>query len=229
MKRAILNIVLICFITIVLSGCSFFHSSYTVSVSPSYKDMDIGTYAILPFKDERNSSKRKKTPNAASVMTDSFETVFLDTGLRIVERSKVKKILKEMKFSHQGYVDEKQRKRIGKLTNSDAIVVGQVTMFQGPEFKNRAEPDDATKCTIIGFSVTAIHVETGEILWKGRITKGTGYTDGTIYSCEYEVYRYADKIAQKLMDEIKSKIVLPVKEKPAKTKKEKAMDEMDDE
>lgn len=229
MKRAILNLVLICFITIVLSGCNFFHSSYSVSISKSYKGMDIKTYAILPFKDERNKNKRRKTPNAASVMTDSFETAFLDTGLRIVERSKVKKILKEMKFSHQGYVNEKQRKRIGRLTNSDAIVVGQVTMFQGPEFKNREEPDDATKCTTIGFSATAIHVETGEILWKGRITKATGFSDDVLYGCEYEVYRYADKISEKLMDQLKDKIVPKVEKKPEKSEKEKAEDEMDDE
>ncbi|MCP3926631.1 MAG: hypothetical protein GY714_29065 [Desulfobacterales bacterium] len=219
MKRTILNILIACFVVTLFSGCNFFHSSYTVSMSNSYKDLEIGTYAILPFKDQRNGRVKKKTPDAANVMSDSFETAFLDTGFRVVERSKVNKVLKEMKFSHQGYVDDTQLKKIGKLTNSDAIIVGLVRVFQGPEFKNPEDHEDATKCSSISFSVKAIHVETGEILWKGSISKSTGFSDDVLYGCEYEVYRYADKIAGSLMEEIMKKI-RPEKKTPPKNKKQ---------
>ncbi|WP_321493397.1 CsgG/HfaB family protein [uncultured Desulfobacter sp.] len=207
MKKNIFWVVLICFMSmgcVMFGGCAMFGKSKTVVVSPKIHSIKQNTYAILPFSDIRTKQAQRADINfmVTDVMLDAFETALLKTGAKIVERPKIKKVLDEMQFSYTGNVDEDQLKEIGKLTNSDAIVIGMIRAFANAEFKDKEKPDKPTKCTTISFSVKAIEIETGEILWKGSITKSTGLKNDFMFSCDCDVLRYADPIASTLVADL---------------------------
>lgn len=188
-----------------LSGCMLFGSSVNVEVGGNYQKLEFDSFAILPFIDKRNTGRNKLGYSPADVMTDAFETAFIGTGNKVVDRRDIDSALDELKFSHGGDVNSDQIREIGKLTNSDVIIMGKIRQFQNAEFKNRKEPDEPTKCTTISYSVKAVHVETGELLWTGSFTKSTGIKDDFFYSCTCDVLKYSDSAAKDIVKKIVKK------------------------
>jgi hypothetical protein len=179
-----------------------FNKSNCVQLGVNYHNLDHDSYAVLPFVDIRTNKQRTSGCDAERVMTDSFETALMNTGSKIVERNKIQHVLKQMQFEYQGNVDEEQLQEIGKLTNSKAIVLGMIRDFKNAEFNDKEKPDKATKCTTISFSVKAINIKTGEILWKGALTKSTGFKDDFFCKCNYNVIQYADKVSNDMVEKI---------------------------
>ena len=182
-----------------------------VEIGVNFDKLSIDSYAILPFADKRHGVKQKLGYSPADVMTDAFETAFIGTGNKVVDRRDIDSALDELKFSHSGDVNSEQIKQIGKLTNSDVIVIGKIRQFQNAEFKNRTKPEKPSKCTTISYSVKAVHVETGELLWTGSFTKSTGITEEILYGCKCEVIKYADKAARDVVKKIIKKTAAKIK------------------
>jgi len=188
-----------------LSGCFLLERSVNVTIGKSDQNLVRGTYAILPFQDKRESGRTDLGYNAVDAMTDAFETEFIGAGFKVVDRRNIQTALDELKFSYQGDVDPDQRKQIGKLTNSDVMVIGKLRTFQNALFQNTLKPDKPSKCTSISFSVKAINIETGEIVWTGSFTKSTGYKDDFMYGCNCDVLKYANRAASDFIKTIVKK------------------------
>ncbi len=79
------------------------------------------TVAVLDFE-----TKDKATVDLGSKIGDLL-TVFMsmEDGLELVERTKLKGILEEMKLGASGIVDPEQATRIGGLVGAQVLVVGQ--------------------------------------------------------------------------------------------------------
>ena len=80
----------------------------------------------------------------------------------------IEKIISELKFSMSGFTDQ-QGMEVGKMLNVGVVIFGAVTSYN----KERLTP---AIYTTVGFSVKAVDVETGVIIWKGSHTR-TVYWD----------------------------------------------------
>lgn len=202
MKR--LGIVLIA--CLFFSGCIFLGRTKKVTIGKNYPQLDCKTFAILPFIDNRNNQNKGKLGcNAVDVMTDAFETAMIDAKFKVVDRRNIQSALDEMKFAYQGDVDPEQRKQIGKLTNSDVIVIGKLRAFHNALYENKTKPDKPSKCSTISYYAKAIHIETGEILWTGSLSQSTGIKGDLLYGCDCDVLTYANKVASDIVKKVVKK------------------------
>ena len=187
------------------TGCFLLERSINVTIGNKDQELSSGTYAILPFQDQRGSVSRDMGYDVVDAMTDAFETEFVGAGFKVVDRRNIQSALDELKFSYQGDVDPDKRKQIGKLTNSDVMVIGKLRTFQNALYQDSQNPRKPTKCTSISFSVKAVHIETGEILWTGSFVKSTGYKEDFMYGCSCNVLKYANRAADDFIKTIVKK------------------------
>jgi curli biogenesis system outer membrane secretion channel CsgG len=159
-------------------------------ISPDFNLYQSKVYTILPFED-RNAEKYKADySDAADVVRDAFETAFLKTKNRIVERKKLQSLISEKKFALTGLTQE-QGIEIGKMLNTDIVVFGTIKSYYKGSILG--------SYTTVGFSVRAVKVSTGEIVWKGSHTKSTSW------DYAYEPAAFADEVADELVQELISK------------------------
>lgn len=211
MKKIIILVVL----SLCMTGCIFLGRTNKVTIGKNYMELSCGSFAILPFIDNRNTPNAKHLGySAVDAMTDAFETEFIGAGFKVVDRRNIQSALDELKFSYQGDVDPEQRKQIGKLTNSDVMVIGKLRAFHNALYESKIKPDKPSKCTTISFHVKAVHIETGEILWTGSLTQSTGLKEDFLYGCDCDVLKYANKVAS----DVVSKIVKQIKKMEKKKK-----------
>ncbi len=189
-----------------LSSCILLGRSVSVEIGGNYHKLGFESYAILPFIDKRNGMKNKLGYNPADVMTDSFETAFIGTGNKVVDRHDIESALDELKFSHCGDVNSSQIREIGQLTNSDVVIMGKIRQFQNAVYNDRQNPETPSKCTTIRYSVKAVHVETGVLLWTGTFNQSTGVKDDFLFSCECDVLKYSDEAAKEIVKKITKNI-----------------------
>jgi curli biogenesis system outer membrane secretion channel CsgG len=131
-----------------------------VWLSPDLQTYKPRVYAVLPFDVTPRIANDKAvwSAEAGQVASDAFETAFLKTGSRVVERGRLEPIFGELHFSKTG-LTEANGIEIGKLLNADAVVLGMVTAYDQGTFGD---------ATTVAFSVKAIHVQSGALLWKGN-------------------------------------------------------------
>ena len=187
MKR-ILNVILAVTLSF-FAGCA---GSKTAIMWTS-ADLNVykpNVYVILPFENWNLSKYKAKYPEAAEILREAFETAFLETGHRVVERNRLEEIISELRFSMFGLTEE-QGITIGKMLNVDAVIFGTVKSF----YRGSLLGDYTT----VGFSVKAVHVGSGVILWKGSHTKTTKW----IY--DYDPRSYASEVAKEIVQELIAK------------------------
>lgn len=185
------------------TGCIFLGRTNKVTFGKNCSELSKGSYAILPFIDKRNNTHANDVGyNAVDAMTDAFETEFIGAGFKVVDRRNIQNALDELKFSYQGDVDPEQRKQIGKLTNSDVMIIGKLRTFHNALYERKDKPDKPSKCTTISFYVKAVHIETGEILWSGSLVQSTGINEDFLYRCDCDVLKYANKAAADVVKKI---------------------------
>jgi hypothetical protein len=177
---------------LLLAGCTPSLAA-DLFVSPDLASRAPSTYVILPFESRIPAREATRHPDADEVLTDAFETAFLETGARLVERGKLKAILGEQAFSASGLTEEDSVK-IGRLVSADAVIVGVVTSYHQGGFGSPA--------TTVSLTVKAIDVTSGAILWKGSGTF-TGAPMGTNYTVDPAVA--AQGAAKRLIEEFLKK------------------------
>jgi hypothetical protein len=129
------------------------------------------------------------------IVGEAFETEFLNTGYQLVERSRIQSVVSELKFSMTGLTEE-QGIQIGKMLNVDAVIFGTVTAFY------RGVGDEQTT---VGFSVKAVHVTNGLILWKASHTKRPGWTSRQLGQTGGDPVAYASDVAKEIVQELIAK------------------------
>ncbi len=82
--------------------------------------------AIAEFTD-LSGNETAETKLFTERLTTSLATI---EGLNIIERSQLKKLLKEQNFSHSGIVDSETAKKMGKILGVDVIVCGTIVRLE---------------------------------------------------------------------------------------------------
>ncbi|MCG2821362.1 MAG: CsgG/HfaB family protein [Candidatus Atribacteria bacterium] len=160
--RQILYIILaIIFSTMV--ACTLKKTEPTVWVGPHLNDKSSKVCVILPFANSNLQEHKDNYPEASKTVRDSFETAFLEVGHRVVERNMIDKLIAELEFSMSGLTEQLGIK-VGKMFDADIVIFGTVKSYYriiwGP-----------IVYATVGFSIKAVDVETGVIVWKGDHTK----------------------------------------------------------
>ncbi len=99
-------------------GCS----TSTIAINKTAM-ADTSTIAIMEFEKGRHIPKK-----VATECEDSFRGHFINAGKSVVERSKLDSVLKEIKRSQTGLVENS--KEIGRLSGADALLFGNVTEYR---------------------------------------------------------------------------------------------------
>ncbi|MBN2158388.1 MAG: hypothetical protein JW807_03260 [Spirochaetes bacterium] len=102
-------------ISIIMMSCS------TSKISLNKSEMNrVETLAIMDF------DKAPGIPRAIAVeCEDAFRSSFIDAGKNVVERAKLRTILREIERSQSGVVSDSEE--IGRLTGAQALLFGNVT------------------------------------------------------------------------------------------------------
>jgi hypothetical protein len=165
-----------------------------VVLSPKIKTLDHTKVAFLPFiynKSEGTDEKFQKT--VTENYRSTFETYFIKTGLDIIDRDQIDKLLHEQQLSMTGITSSDQ-KRIGKLLNADTIVTGQINNYDilpatGSESVSSgflSPVGDKTYNGYISLTLKAINVDTGAILWKMNLSATISGMPGNNYNVYYD-------------------------------------------
>lgn len=84
--------------------------------------------AILPFRSERHD------PDSGDMVMTAVMNKLLETGeYEISERAELRKLLEEQDIQESDLADVSTARRIGKLANVDAVLIGQVCEWKGVE------------------------------------------------------------------------------------------------
>ncbi|MHB2025979.1 MAG: CsgG/HfaB family protein [Elusimicrobiota bacterium] len=172
----------------------------SVFISPNYKPGEIGTVAILGFKDYPGSA------GSGQMVSQIFQTYLLSLGYNVIERQQVQSVLREQSFDLSGNVNLSSIVSAGKLLGADELVLGDITDFKdsseqtvmvdvptehsrpifGPVGKgfgivgmnvwqsNNVVPQTQTIPAKVGLSARMTGVKTGEILWSGTASADGG-------------------------------------------------------
>ncbi len=187
-----------------LTGCAILHPPQ-VNVDPHFATLEHEVFAIFPFSDKRSRGKNNFDFNVSDVITDAFETEFMKSGYTLVERTRLNKLVTEIEVSYEGNMDEDTLKKIGQMTNADVIILGMIRDFKKARYEQVKKEKKCVSCATLSYSVKAIHIETGKILWKGAITRNSGFKGDLFSACDCEGIRFCVRTSKTLVKKIIAK------------------------
>ncbi len=156
-RRAGISLLLIALI----SGCSSATSSGTGTYSPTFDIDRTYTVAVIPL--EKSPYVKPKDLQA---LYDMLAMGLLKAGIfKVVERQRIKDVLKEQEFQYSGLVDESTAVEFGKLLGADVVAMYDILTA-------RMRNDGYGKVYMLEIVVKLVDTRTGEIIYFGR---GTGY------------------------------------------------------
>jgi hypothetical protein len=179
-----------------LVDCSGTHS-VVVDTNVNYPlENKIYMIAILPFED---NVKRRTSPRLNMHFLDdpgNYVAYYFGAGLtglphfRIVERSRLESIFWEEDLDLSGLLDQQDYKKIGKLTDADLLLVGQVNdLWWGS--------DAFTHESCVDGIFRIVSVDTGETLVSSSFTV-RDHTSDVASLLSHAVNDVATQIKQKL-------------------------------
>lgn len=200
---------------LLLVGCA---QEFTVVKGPKFDSLARASYMILPFGDTNEARFRVQYPNAASAVSDAFESAFIANGFTTIPCPEARTsgaILGVTGSRNDQRITEKptDSRREQRTTSEGQVLLGEqgITMEQGIEWGRKAGADvvlfgtvtafyrgvgafsSGPNNTTVGFSVKAIDVKTSEIVWKASLIKPTKY------QYNYEPTMYAAELANQLV------------------------------
>lgn len=117
------------FLTIVLLALFL-----SVNISPANSSDKPYCIAVMDFENETGSPTEE---SLARVLTDTMITHFVESGMvRIVERSKTKKIVEEKALILSGLIDTDQVADVGKMLAAEYMVIGNLSRIDGKWIAN---------------------------------------------------------------------------------------------
>jgi curli biogenesis system outer membrane secretion channel CsgG len=142
----------------------------------------VRTIAVLNLRD---------APGRGSATTGSGEAVASQLGLelgqcpgvRLIERAQLDKVFKEQDLENAGLVDPSTASKVGKLVQSDLVVMGNVTQYEDQQEAGKVgvwvvDVGSTKRTHRVGVSIRGVDVATGEILFSswGQGSSQEGYS-----------------------------------------------------
>jgi hypothetical protein len=195
MKNIAVLTIIIFFITAGLFGEDIRFNFY---FNPSYSLSKKTKIAVLNMECQPGWSTNADTNFTQTVEKKNIEKLefaFLESGLTLVERSKLDNLIAEKKLSLVG-LTESDSQKIGNFLNADIVVFGLI-----PAWSYYHANDTA----LIQIMIKAIDVNTGQIIFKAMFNHQFK-TNGPNF--RYEISKIEDKIYYDLFEnELKKRIV----------------------
>jgi hypothetical protein len=120
--------------------------------------------AVVPFELTvswaASPSEAAVKKSVESKNTEKFELALLQSGVTVIERNKLDKVLAELSINQSGLTDENSMK-VGKMLAADIIVTGNIPLWSY---------HDKIKKGFIEILIKGIVVETGEIAFKASFS-----------------------------------------------------------
>lgn len=154
-------------------------------VKPVYAEAKKTSLAIIDF--DNNSGNKDWDYMEKGVPRILITNLAQNKGLKIVERAKLDKAIKELNFSQTGLVNPETAKKLGKLIGADFALFGSITKF-------------GTNRPTIVVDVTIIDVQTGEIKYVESV-RGTD---------ENNIINLLDKLSVMVINDLVPSIEPPV-------------------
>ncbi|MFC1679349.1 CsgG/HfaB family protein, partial [Elusimicrobiota bacterium] len=178
-----------------IAGCA----GGRLSHRPDYDYGKISHVGVLSFADAHDM------PGTGMIVSDRIAQHLIGSGLSIIERGQLDKVLKEQRLGATGALSRDSVKELGRVLGVDAVVIGSLAAQtkgslratrskKRPDIllayadrrsparlllRNAQEPDDLHIYESVDVSlmvtVKMVLVETGEVLW---IVSGTGEKNG---------------------------------------------------
>jgi curli biogenesis system outer membrane secretion channel CsgG len=119
--------------------------------------------AVVDFEDKSGYGQGRLGRSAADVL---ITLLFEAEQFRMIERTKIDKVLEEQKIQHSGVTDDATAVRLGRILNVDFVAYGAVTNFgmreEATDVVLYQQKEQIAESSV---SVRLIHVETGEIVY----------------------------------------------------------------
>lgn len=160
-----------------------------VGISQPGKDK----YIVFPFDMAEGLQLKQAVENRRKIIEDrnreKAEMALVKTGLTVLERSRVDKLVNEMTFSKTG-LTESDGLNIGKLLNANYALFGKITHYNVAKKAVRAH-------FIAEVIVKAVDIETGVIAWEAILKGHSIFNNGeqTLLDVENTLY---DRLSKKL-------------------------------
>ncbi|MFQ5964335.1 MAG: DUF4384 domain-containing protein [Candidatus Scalinduaceae bacterium] len=148
------------------------YSKYSISLiawamtSCSYS-LKEKTVSVVPFSDLRG----EENTQGKAVATELISELVNLQRLKVYERNSIPDILKEIEMGGTGAIDERTRKELGKMVNTESVVVGWVGYIENT-FKINAR---------------MIHVETGRIIVSENVKMLGWNVDDTDKNTDFNI------------------------------------------
>lgn len=187
------------FIVLVLlvGGCA---GSTHVNVRPDVQTLTGKTVAALDFDYEPGKEARQLlyggtwTPKAGQIVADQISDALLGCNdIRIIERSRISRVLEEQQKWVTDLIKKGDYKEIGELFGADYLIFGTVN-------EHCAIGIIGIVRGFVAFSARCVNVETGEVVWSTSVSDSSLYTSPTTISG-----RLANGIVSKLKSELNKK------------------------
>lgn len=133
---------------LMLVGCATGEST----ISPAFHDVEPEKVALVDIKGDIRGDAPKNQ------VEDFFISEMLKKGYRVIERSRVNKVLEEQDFQRSDRTTDSETSQIGKILNVPAVVTLDANV-------------EDEKVSVTG---KMIDVETAEVLWVGTGRGGSG-------------------------------------------------------
>jgi len=151
---------------IIITGC------YSVSkaVTKNLKEVPFNerlTVGVVGFK---NKTGDPEYDDLVGNITGTLINELQNSGhFRVIERERMKAILKELKFGLGGFVDKEKTKELGRMLGVDALVIGNLSSVKYSRNKQTLliAWTEGQK-VVVDVDARLVNVETGEILASSK-------------------------------------------------------------
>ncbi len=140
--------------------------------APSFRPLSGDRLAVMPLRGPHGD-----------LAADLINQGLLDCGLRIVERSHLDTVLRELGYRGDERFDPATIPAVGRVLGLREVVVGSISAVGGPLYSYDH----------VNMTLRVVEVETGEVLWASRY--GNSLWSSAI-STQGDVQRGAAKLAQ---------------------------------
>lgn len=126
-KNIMKNILKLFFLFAIIAfiNCSTTPTAFVV-ISPNYDSTQVQRVALIGFVDYPG------IVGSGEITASIFEKYLLISGYTVVERRQVNEILKEQALQLSGALEQSTLRKIGRLLNVDALVIGSINDYTDP-------------------------------------------------------------------------------------------------
>lgn len=168
MKRWFVGIVVLGIGSVVFCGCSSTSAVRRMS-SATYHHEDKLKIAVIDFKNQTGDANNNElTASIPGIMIDALQKT---QSFRLIERTRLETVLKELNLNYSGMMDEDNAKKVGKQLGVDALLIGNLSSVKFSKSKQTIFImwTEGQKTEVV-LDTRLVNVETGEIIETAKET-----------------------------------------------------------